>query len=101
MPTIGIYKLVSSLSGKFYIGSSTNIEVRYRRHLQDLANKKHYNYKIIKEYNLGATFSLEVIDVCSKDELPDKELGYILFYDCVDTGLNISYDTRRNYSVLE
>lgn len=97
MPSIGIYKLVSSLSGKFYIGSSTNIEIRYRRHLQDLANKKHYNYKIIKEYNLGSTFSLDIIDICLPEELEGKELGYILLFDAVGTGLNISYDTRRNY----
>ena len=97
MQSTGIYKLVSSLSGKFYIGSSTNIEIRYRRHLQDLANKKHYNYKIIKEYNLGSSFSLDIVESCLPEELEAKELGYILLFDAVDMQLNISYDTRRNY----
>ena len=93
--TIGIYKLVSSLSGNFYIGSSKNIEIRYRRHLQDLQNKKHYNYKIIKEYNLGSSFSLDIVLECNPEELENNELGYILLFDAVDTGLNLSYDTRR------
>jgi len=41
--TIGIYKILNKVTGKFYIGSSNNIEYRFRQHKANLRHGYHNN----------------------------------------------------------
>jgi len=78
----GIYKWVSAISNKSYIGSSKNITKRLRRYysINYLNNKIiKYNshiYKAILDqgyYN----FNLEILEYCNKECLIDREQYYI------------------------
>lgn len=39
----GIYKIINKFNGKYYIGSSANIQERWRCHLKELKGKYHHN----------------------------------------------------------
>lgn len=69
--TTGIYQIVNETNGKKYIGSSINIESRYKRHISYLRNCIHPNKKLqnaVNKYGLDK-FHLKILEVCESDEL--------------------------------
>lgn len=74
----GIYKIVNILNGKFYVGSSKNIEVRWGKHLQKLRSNKHPNIHLQRSYNKDSSaFIIEVIELCNVDDLIAREQYWI------------------------
>jgi hypothetical protein len=68
----GVYKIESSEDPKFlYIGSSINFRIRKNKHLNDLKNSKHSNYKLQNHYNKYGKESLifSILAVCDKNDL--------------------------------
>ena len=47
----GIYEIYSNKSGKRYIGSSKDIEKRWKTHISQLKNRNHHNYYLQLEYD--------------------------------------------------
>ena len=45
-----VYKITNSANGRFYIGSSTNVQKRYATHLKELAEMKHHSYKFQNDF---------------------------------------------------
>jgi group I intron endonuclease len=77
----GIYQIRNLVNGKRYIGSSLNIERRWKHHLQCL--KFSYSNKVLqKDWDLyGAdAFVFEVLIYCEPDELLLKEQKRIDHY---------------------
>lgn len=67
-----IYKITNQKNGMVYIGSSTEVERRWRQHKEASINEKdhHYNYPLMvafREFGI-ASFTFEVIDT-----LPDYQ----------------------------
>jgi len=86
---IGIYKITSP-SGKIYIGSSVDIKRRiiFYRKLHCKGQVK--LYKSILKYGWD-NHKLEVLEICSLEELRSKEYEYGMFYNVLsDCGLNLS-----------
>ncbi len=84
----GIYKLV--FGGQlYYVGKSTNIEQRFKKHLTNLENNLS-NSKLQKAYELYGKPFLEIIELCEISVLNSKEIYYISLLDTVNSGLNIS-----------
>lgn len=78
--TSGIYKIQHISSGKFYIGSSKNIEARWKAHSFELSNNKHGNLKLQNAWNkYGASSFLFIVleFVEDLDLLLVKEQQYI------------------------
>lgn len=49
--SIGVYAIyLTSSPKKAYIGSSSNLRRRFKRHFRDLENNKHANYKLKRLY---------------------------------------------------
>ena len=78
----GIYRWVSLISNKSYIGSSTNITKRLRRYY----NINYLNSKIIKDNSLiyrallnqgYSNFNLEILEYCNLESLINREQYYI------------------------
>ncbi len=87
---IGIYKITSP-SGKIYVGKSINIEDRIksykyvgRRKLQRRLNNS------INKYGLE-NHVFEIIELCTLDNIDEREIYWIKYYNCVETGLNLTY----------
>jgi len=82
---IGIYKITNKLNNKSYIGQSNNIERRFRDH------KKYSETtigKAIQEEGVD-NFIFEIVELCDKSELDEKEIYYINKFDTINTGYNI------------
>lgn len=68
--TIGIYKITNTTNGKYYLGSSTNIEGRFSGHKYHLRLNKHHNKHLQSAWNkyLEVNFAFEIIDTITKDK---------------------------------
>ena len=89
---IGIYKITNTINNKIYIGLSSNIEERWKIHKKrykietDKEYEKHL-YRSFRKYGLDA-FTFEVIEECSVEELANREIYWISYYDSYANGYN-------------
>lgn len=86
--SIGIYKIISP-SGKIYLGQSINIEKRFNQyknlHKKGIGNKL---YNSFIKYGIK-NHIFEIIEECSVDQLNEREIYWINFYNSIIGGLNI------------
>lgn len=91
---IGVYKFTNIVTGKVYIGSSSNIIRRYEEHLNTLIGNRSPLIKLQNSFNKyklsNFTFSIQEI-VKEIEDLLDREKYWIDFYDCTnqEKGYNI------------
>lgn len=78
----GIYKITCSISGKIYIGQTTNMKKRWSDHLYFLGKGKHHSRYLQRIYNkYGAScfiFSIEL--ECEVDKLNEEESRIFFHY---------------------
>jgi len=75
----GIYKITCIPTGRFYIGSSNDIDTRWYHHKHELQNNSHYNRllsRACKKYGFES-FVWEIIEECSSEELLQREQYYL------------------------
>jgi len=96
----GIYCIKNIVNNKCYIGSSTHIYYRIRRHKSDLIRKVHANPILQNAYNkYGAdSFVVSIIEDCTKDVLLLREQHYI---DTILPVYNITREVINNRPSLE
>lgn len=92
MSTIGIYKITNTINNQSYIGQSINIEKRWNVHKKQYKNKKSHSYdyplyRAFRKYGIN-NFKFEIIEVCSKNELNQKEIFWIKYYNTFFKGYN-------------
>ena len=77
--SIGIYKFTNKHNGMSYIGQSVELEQRYTHHIRFY----HKDSKIDQAINeLGIeNFTYEILELCDKEELDEKEKFYIKKYN--------------------
>lgn len=90
--SIGIYKITNKINNNAYIGLSINIEKRWKAHIERSKNEfnKEYNkvlYKAFRKYGIE-NFSFEILEKCSKEELKEKEIYWIEYYNTYKKGYN-------------
>lgn len=77
---IGIYKIVNIKTGKFYLGSSKDIDQRWKIHKKELRSRKHHSAHLQYSWNKhGANaFILEILEeLASVDTLKEREQYYL------------------------
>lgn len=80
---IGVYKITNKINGKVYIGSSKNIETRWKQHIQCLDNNNHHCLRLQEDWNKYGiyNFIFEIEHMCNNiDELTKYEQKYINKY---------------------
>ena len=94
-----IYKITNQKNGMVYIGSSIEVERRWRQHKEASINEKdhHYNYPLMiafREYGI-ANFTFEVIDTLPDHQAMIKaEHDWIIKENCVvPNGYNQTHQT--------
>ena len=75
----GIYKITNKVNGKFYIGSSCNLQKREWQHFNQLKRNKHSSNKLQNSYNKhGKTnFEFEILVICPDIYLVKLEQWFI------------------------
>ena len=88
---MGIYKITNIITGECYIGQAVNIRERWAEHakcglgIDTPAGNKLYAAMI--EYGLWS-FSWELLEKCSREQLNEKEKFYINMYQADTFGYN-------------
>ena len=91
-----VYRLTNTITGRFYIGSTINFKSRMKYH--------RYNYLRNPNKELGgdierygwAAFKAEILEVCTHENVRERERYYIEALKAVENGYNITEAT--NYS---
>jgi len=68
MKKTGIYKITNVITGKVYIGSTTNFKNRWSSHICRLKNNTHHSIKLqnsVNKHNIE-NFKFEVLEECAK-----------------------------------
>ncbi len=91
----GVYRILNTINGKCYIGSSVNIKARWRSHRTAMRAKTSECVKLQRAWNKYGeqSFSFNIVEIISgnKEELYKREQYYIDFYDSVRRGYNILF----------
>lgn len=91
----GIYKITSTKSGNFYIGSSKNLYQRLHKHRCLLKKGCHENLILnqsVAKYGIDS-FDCDVIELCNIEDLKSREQYYI---DLLKPKYNITRLVERN-----
>lgn len=105
---IGIYKIENKINGKVYIGQSCNLQSRMLEHTYpskyNNSNKSSYNfplYKAIRKYGIE-NFSFTIIEQCKLNELDEREIYWIAYYNSYYNGYNATLGgkTGSNYEIF-
>lgn len=92
--TSGIYAIINTVNGKRYVGSSINIEKRWRKHIADLNKNSHHCQPLQRAWvKYGQeNFQFQVIEIVSspsKDSIIQSEQKWIDHYASSECGYNV------------
>ncbi len=78
----GVYAIVNKTNGKRYIGSSSDIQERWKRHVRLLDTGKHHSVHLQRAWDKYRKncFDFIVLRYCSSDELIRQEQAFLDFY---------------------
>ncbi|MCC5636289.1 GIY-YIG nuclease family protein [Nostoc sp. CHAB 5844] len=85
----GIYKIKNRVNGKFYIGSSKNIKVRFWQHVNSLKKGDHHSYRLQADWDKFGeeSFELFVIEEVEAEKLSYVEQNYLNLYRTFDPSI--------------
>ena len=97
--TCGIYKIEYKQSVA-YIGSSINLERRWKQHIRAMRNGKHHNFLLQRVFDKHGinVFSFSVLESCTDTELENREQYYI---DSLKPLFNLSDASGRHLHTEE
>lgn len=75
----GIYKIINTLNGKYYVGSTNRLSYRWYRHRINLRAGKHINAHLQNAWNKYGEdkFRFVVVEYCSVKDLFERESAYL------------------------
>lgn len=98
----GIYKITNKTTNKIYIGSSKNIEERWKAHINLLNRNKHNNNHLQHAWNKygNKDFEFEIIEICDLSNLIEREQYYIDYYNCCDHSIGYNIMPSASMSII-
>lgn len=97
---IGIYKIINLKTKDVYIGSSIQIEERFKRHKRDLSRNSHHSIILQRAWNKykEESFDFQILEECSIEELREKEESYLIILKPIYNICKEAYSTSgRDY----
>jgi group I intron endonuclease len=94
MKKCGIYKIINTVTGQFYLGSSVEYDTRIQNHIRSLKRNDHFNPLLQRAWNKYGpeAFIFELIEECEVDKVKDLEGSYLQKVVGLDNCYNISKD---------
>ena len=88
----GVYGIMNLCNGNMYIGSSVDILLRLKKHINALNKNKHINPRLQRAFVKygGDNFKIDVIEFCNIDEIRKREQVWI---DVMKPEYNIALTT--------
>jgi group I intron endonuclease len=86
---VGIYSFTNIINGKVYIGKSVDIIRRYNEHMDFSRYATQYEdefHFLLNEH--PENFIFQILEICNKEELNEKEAYYINYYNSIESGYN-------------
>ncbi len=79
MKICGIYGLLNTANGKWYVGQSDHITRRIKSHFAPLLRGTHYNQRLQRDFSTfgRACFEVKILEECSCDLLDEREQAWI------------------------
>lgn len=96
-----VYKLTNTVTGKFYVGSTFNLHSRMKYHRY--SHNRNPNKELgadIEKYGWKA-FSVDVLEVCTRENVRERERFYIESMKAVEVGYNQTKATTYHDLMLE
>ena len=93
--TSGIYKIVNTVNGKYYVGSSDQLYRRWQIHYNRLDGNRHENSHLQNAWNKYGedAFQFIIVEVAEPAHLLTIEQSYLdICKSCPNSSYNISYD---------
>jgi len=92
-----IYKITNDINDKVYIGMTTrDVTIRWKEHLRRSSQLIDSTIQELgKEH-----FSIETIEECSDEEVDDREIYWINFYDSFKNGYNVTLGGRDEKLIM-
>ena len=77
---IGIYKITNQITGESYIGQSIDLAQRWKQHIKNSKKSNKPLHQDIEKYG-KENFLFEILEECPKEDLNQREIYWIAFYD--------------------
>lgn len=99
----GVYRITCIVSGNYYIGSSADIEKRWKSHSWHLKKGKHYSQRLQECWNKHGegSFEFELLEEVP-DDVDQRDVEQVYLDDCfaLDDGLIVNKGTDARHAML-
>lgn len=94
----GIYLIENVENHKKYVGQSINVKIRIGKHKSYLKSGKHENIYLQRSYDKYGlnSFNFKLLESCSVEELDEREIYYISFYNTLDYNVGYNLESGGN-----
>lgn len=99
----GIYAIRNKTNGKVYVGQSVNILQRWRSHRARSKQPNHIDkdlpvYRALTKYGID-NFEFIILEECDKEQLNEREIYWIKYYDSYNNGYNATLGGGNNKNI--
>lgn len=94
----GIYLITNLITQEKYVGQSIDVATRWQQHQNTAQNVKEQAkiYQAMREYGIE-NFSCRLLEACPKEQLDEKEIYWIDYYDSFNNGYNMTRGGQGSY----
>lgn len=92
----GIYGIRHAATGRWYVGSASNISKRWSRHRADLAERKHRNDHLQAAFDLYGSDAFDWIVLELTSALDEREQFWMDRLDAYENGFNLCPTARSS-----
>ena len=97
----GVYSITNSVNNKRYIGQTTNIDKRIKKHIWELNNGSHAAKELLSDWiKYGKeSFLFNILEICEKKDLKKNEAKWMEYYNTTKAEYGYNSMGSKTYGV--